>query len=114
MSRREFIGGVAAAAMSSGRALGSAERADHRAPPREETANGFADVDGEEYTARSLTTGSAGVAPQNDPTAYARQLLATLDTLTPKERREFRKLAELDRRDAPAWAIRDPSGLGEP
>lgn len=77
MSRREFVSGVAAAAMTAGHSLGAAGRVDHP-------------------------------APQRDPTAYARSLLETLDTLTPSQRLEFRKLAELDRRDAPAWAIRGP------
>jgi hypothetical protein len=57
---------VAAAAVSTGHALGSAG-ADHPAPLR-------ADIDGEEYPQRG------------DPTAFARQLIETLDTLTPKER----------------------------
>jgi hypothetical protein len=87
MSRRDFVTGLAGAAMTAGRPLGAAGRADHPAPLR-------ADIDGEEYPQR------------RDPTAYARSLLETLDTLTPEQRHEFRKLIELGRRDR--------SGLGEP
>ena len=43
---------------------------------------------------------------RSDPTAYARSLLATLDSLTPEEQFAFHKLADMDRHD--------PSGLGEP
>jgi hypothetical protein len=53
---------------------------DHPAPLR-------AEIDGEEYPRRG------------DPEAFARSLIEMLDSLSPEERLEFHKLAELDRHD---------------